>query len=78
MEEIILEDCIGFDWDKGNQAKNTEKHAVLPVECEQLFLMSLYYFMKIKNTLLMSAAYMRWARQMLAGNYLSPLLLEIN
>jgi uncharacterized DUF497 family protein len=37
MEEIILEKCIGFEWDEGNREKNQRKHSVLPAECEQIF-----------------------------------------
>ena len=37
MEEIVLEDCIGFEWDVGNHAKNVQKHAVSKQECEQVF-----------------------------------------
>ncbi len=33
----IFEDCIGFQWDKGNSEKNWEKHHVLKSECEQAF-----------------------------------------
>ncbi len=37
MDEIILDECSGFEWDKGNQNKNTEKHGVSSWECEQVF-----------------------------------------
>ncbi len=40
MNEIcrkILNQCIGFDWDKGNIDKNWLKHKVSPAECEQTF-----------------------------------------
>jgi uncharacterized protein len=37
MEEITLENCIGFEWDAGNENKNQEKHDVSRLECEQLF-----------------------------------------
>ena len=37
MEMIILENCIGFDWDEGNHVKNAEKHAVSKQESEQAF-----------------------------------------
>jgi len=29
--------CTGFEWDKGNDAKSWEKHAVSNLECEQIF-----------------------------------------
>lgn len=28
---------VGFQWDKGNRAKNAEKHDVTSDECEQIF-----------------------------------------
>lgn len=34
---MIVEDCIGFEWDLGNFAKNHEKHDMLHTECEQVF-----------------------------------------
>lgn len=37
MDEIILTECTGFDWDQGNLSKNSEKHSVLHWECEQVF-----------------------------------------
>ncbi len=37
MDDIILTECIGFDWDTGNQDKNSEKHSVTKWECEQVF-----------------------------------------
>ena len=40
MDEIckeILNQCIGFDWDKGNIDKNWLRHKVSPAECEQTF-----------------------------------------
>ncbi len=37
MEEIYLTDCVGFDWDSGNQVKNQEKHNVSTGECEEIF-----------------------------------------
>ena len=40
MDEIykeILNQCLGFDWDKGNIDKNWLKHNVSPAECEQIF-----------------------------------------
>ena len=27
----------GFDWDKGNQVKNEQKHGVTSIECEEVF-----------------------------------------
>lgn len=32
-----LRDCIGFDWDEGNEGKNWEKHGVSDPECEEVF-----------------------------------------
>ena len=32
-----LEECIGFDWDDGNQGKNWEKHGVTDAEAEETF-----------------------------------------
>lgn len=32
-----LRECIGFDWDAGNDTKNWEKHDVTCGECEQVF-----------------------------------------
>ena len=29
--------CTGFEWDKGNDAKNWKKHSVSYLECEQIF-----------------------------------------
>jgi uncharacterized DUF497 family protein len=37
MDEITLNQCVGFDWDKGNQSKNEDKHLVTRFECEQVF-----------------------------------------
>ena len=37
MEEIILTDCIGFEWDDANQDKNWKTHEVSKVECEEVF-----------------------------------------
>ncbi len=34
---IVLDDCVGFDWDDGNRNKNAEKHGVFSWECEQVF-----------------------------------------
>ncbi|MGD9489900.1 MAG: BrnT family toxin [Calditrichaceae bacterium] len=33
----ILENCNGFQWDKGNFEKNWERHQVTRNECEQVF-----------------------------------------
>ncbi len=33
----ILNQCLGFDWDKGNIDKNWQKHNVSTAECEQVF-----------------------------------------
>jgi uncharacterized DUF497 family protein len=32
-----LLECIGFDWDEANSAKNWERHRVTPEEAEDLF-----------------------------------------
>ena len=37
MDKLILKNCLGFEWDKGNRNKNWEKHTVLEWECEQAF-----------------------------------------
>lgn len=37
MDQLILTECIGFDWDKANKDKNSKKHGVSPLECEQVF-----------------------------------------
>src|SRR5688572_30610011 len=37
MQEIIINEFHGFDWDSGNQDKNWKKHVVSPLECEQTF-----------------------------------------
>lgn len=34
---MIVDDCIGFEWDLGNFDKNHEKHNVSHTECEQVF-----------------------------------------
>ena len=33
----ILEQCSGFQWDKGNSGKNWLRHRVNDSECEQVF-----------------------------------------
>ncbi len=33
----VLEECIGFEWDRHNVEKNWRRHGVSPVECEQVF-----------------------------------------
>lgn len=37
MEDIIIKQCVGFDWDEGNQNKNLNKHSIAHSECEQVF-----------------------------------------
>ncbi|EKD45464.1 MAG: hypothetical protein ACD_69C00280G0003 [uncultured bacterium] len=37
MNEIVLQNLIGFDWDKWNFNKNQDKHKVSYLECEQIF-----------------------------------------
>lgn len=32
-----LLECVGFDWDEANSAKNWERHRVTPEEAEDLF-----------------------------------------
>jgi hypothetical protein len=32
-----LDDCIGFNWDESNTAKNLESHKVTPEEAEDIF-----------------------------------------
>jgi uncharacterized DUF497 family protein len=34
---MILDDAVGFDWDKGNGRKNADKHGVNQAEAEQVF-----------------------------------------
>lgn len=34
---ILLQDCVGFEWDEGNLDKNRSKHQVSHSECEQIF-----------------------------------------
>jgi uncharacterized DUF497 family protein len=36
VEDSIIADSSGFDWDKGNLLKNWEKHKVSAAECEQV------------------------------------------
>ena len=37
MEQLILTECTGFDWDGANKNKNATKHDVAALECEQVF-----------------------------------------
>lgn len=37
MDETILKQCTGFDWDGGNHSKNWLKHGVRYTECEEVF-----------------------------------------
>jgi uncharacterized protein len=37
MRSDILAKCTGFEWDQHNSEKIKTKHAVTPVECEQVF-----------------------------------------
>jgi len=32
-----LANCIGFEWDQGNDTKNWDRYDVASVECEQIF-----------------------------------------
>lgn len=33
----VLKGILGFNWDRGNQEKNEQKHGVASVECEEIF-----------------------------------------
>ncbi len=35
--EDLIDSCVGFDWDEGNEEKNWEKHKVKKTEAEQVF-----------------------------------------
>jgi uncharacterized DUF497 family protein len=37
MNEMTLNEAIGFDWDESNRFKNQKKHDVSTWECEQVF-----------------------------------------
>ena len=37
MENNILNECQGFEWDAGNSEKNWKSHQVTRNECEQVF-----------------------------------------
>ena len=37
MDIKILNEFVGFQWDRGNLHKNQQKHGVLHWECEQVF-----------------------------------------
>ncbi len=37
VDEDVLSQCTGFDWDENNEWKSWEKHKVFAGECEQLF-----------------------------------------
>ena len=37
MDDIIIKECIGFDWDWANRDKSQKKHGVSSWECEQVF-----------------------------------------
>lgn len=37
MDELVFQDCTGFEWDSGNVGKNRDKHGVEPGECEEAF-----------------------------------------
>ncbi len=34
----LIRNCLGFDWDDGNEIKNWSSHRVSQVECEAVFL----------------------------------------
>jgi len=37
MDEQLLHDIVGFQWDEGNSSKSWLKHGVRPTECEEMF-----------------------------------------
>ena len=37
MKGLLLKNCIGFQWDKGNSFKNWISHKVEIAECEEVF-----------------------------------------
>jgi uncharacterized protein len=37
MDDLVFQDCSGFEWDSGNADKNRDKHGVEPGECEEAF-----------------------------------------
>ncbi len=37
MDDTIIKNCTGFDWDHGNLEKSQNKHEVSRWECEQAF-----------------------------------------
>ncbi len=37
MSDDFIKDFQGFEWDQGSLEKNWFKHAVSPLECEQIF-----------------------------------------
>ncbi len=37
MKHVIIDYCIGFEWDAGNRSKSQQKHDVTPLECEEVF-----------------------------------------
>jgi uncharacterized DUF497 family protein len=51
MEEITITDCVGFEWDTGNEDKNRRKHQISKWQCEQVFFNSpLLVYEDIKHT----------------------------
>ena len=34
---VLINNCEGFHWDKGNSEKNWVKHKVKRIECEEIF-----------------------------------------
>lgn len=36
-EHSVISNCTEFQWDKGNEVKNWQKHNVTKEECEQIF-----------------------------------------
>lgn len=37
MDNVIIKQLEGFDWDEGSSLKNWQKHSVTKLECEQIF-----------------------------------------
>lgn len=51
MEEIILEECLSFDWDEGNHIKNLHKHMVSRQEAEEVFFnVPLLFYKDLKHS----------------------------
>jgi uncharacterized DUF497 family protein len=37
VSSVLLESCVGFEWDEGNVRKNGGRHQVAPEEAEDFF-----------------------------------------